>query len=634
MEPQTWDRIQEIYHSALPIPPGQRCDFVARACDFDPVLTKQICSLLKTESSPEFLEAPIFSLGLRILSTGDSIGLTDISDTDDDLLGSTIGGRYLVESRLADGGMARVYLARDLKLDPRRVVVKVLLDKSLRNERIVQKFRGEKKALAKLDHPGVVYILDDGELPDKKPYLVEQYVAGVSLRELIAAKPEGLPFDQAACIIRGIGSALSAVHRNGIYHRDLKPENIMLQELGPTEVQVKVVDFGIAKVKELLAGSSSADSVIMGTVAYMSPEQLRGDKAAAPSDVYSFAVVAYELLTGRRPFVADTQAHLLELQRKGIMAKPSELRPRLSADAQEIILNGLAFEPVARRRDAGEFGHLLSSALLAEKPPAAVGLDADISFRSGSAEVESLHSSGATRQGLESTFDRGSKSGAKRWLIFAGVAVFVLASMTAAYLLASRSPLLGGSGNSRSNPSSPHRTLTYSFTVQKMRDGLPDKDPFESSGDEVFENGDKFRLNVTSRQAGYLYVFNEGPTEKDQKVFTVIYPTPSTSEGSTRLEQNQDVQTNWNTFAGRAGTERFWIIWSANEVMPLEIARHEAFKNREGAITEASAAGILRDFLLDNSKLEPETTKDPAKQRTSVRANGDLLVKLLRLEHR
>src|SRR5688572_5485803 len=117
MEPHTWDRIQEIYYSALPIPHGQRCGFVARECDFDPVLTKQVCSLLKAdESSPQFLEAPIFSLGLRILSTDDSTEL-DISDAIDELIGSTIDNRYVVERRLAKGGMAQVYLARDLSVD-------------------------------------------------------------------------------------------------------------------------------------------------------------------------------------------------------------------------------------------------------------------------------------------------------------------------------------------------------------------------------------------------------------------------------------------------------------------------------------------------------------------------------------
>lgn len=594
MEPYIWDRIQEIYHSALPVPPGERCDFVARACDFDLDLTKQICSLLKAdESSPEFLKAPVFDLGLRIFSRNLTES-SDISDSDDHLVGSIVDDRYVVERRLAKGGMAQVYLARDLSVDPKRVVLKVLLDESLRNEEIVRKFQGEKKALAHVAHPGVVTILDAGVLPGKKPYLVMEYVAGVSLRELIDAKPEGLPFERAAFIIRGIGSALNAVHRNGIYHRDLKPENIMLQNLGATEEQVKVVDFGIAKVKASLTGPTPIeDSVTMGTVAYMSPEQLHGDNVSAPSDVYSFAVVAYELLTGRRPFVFDTPAHLWELQRQGIRAKPTALRPKLSEDGEAIILNGLSFEPRARCH-AGEFGDGLSGALLADAPtPPVVG--------------------------------RKLRPG--RWLVLAAATVLLLAVVTGAYWLVWR-PWFGTTTNTRSLP---HRTLTYSLTVQKMRDGQPDQAPFESLEPKVFKSGDRFRLNVSSRQAGYLYVFSQGPPE--QEAFNIIFPTPAANEGTARLEQNQDLHTSWNTFTGETGTERLWIVWSQNPLVQLEIARHEAFKSQEGAITDASVAKTLKDFLSEHAKPEPEATRDSAKQRISLRANGDLLVKLLELEH-
>jgi len=167
-----------------------------------------------------------------------------------------------------------------------------------------------------------------------------------------------------------------------------------------------------------------------------------------------------------------------------------------------------------------------------------------------------------------------------------------------------------------------------------MRDGLPYKEPFESSGQEIFESGYRFRLNVSNRQAGYLYVFNQGPPEKDQTSFTIIYPTPATNDGSARLEQNQNAQTNWNTFSGESGTERFWIVWSANEVPSLEMARYEAFQNKEGAIADAGVRQSLGDFLSQHANPSPETTKDTAKQRTSLRVDGDLLVKLVELEHR
>lgn len=647
MEPHVWDRIQEVYFLALPLSATQRIDFVEQECGSDPLLIREISSLLQAdESDSRFLEASVFELGLRIINSDNRIPSPEVSDAADELVGSTIDGRYVVVRRLAVGGMARVYVAHDLRLSPRRVVVKVLLDESLRNEWVVQKFEEERVALARVDHPGVVIILDAGELLDKKPYLVMQYVEGISLREMIATNPEGIEFPRAASIIRGIGSALNAVHKKGIYHRDLKPENIMLQRLSPAEEHVKVLDFGIAKVKESLIGPSTPMGArTMGTIAYMSPEQLNGDRVEAASDLYSFAIIAFEMLTGRRPFVADTPAHLVKLQRQGVRAKPADLRPRLPEEAEAIILNGLAFEARDRSLSVSEFTSRLSRALLAGADDG-FEREASSGLSSGAAStpdlanpLDSLQSPRAdsTAQPRETKSISKKESRPKRWLVLAVAAVLLIGVMTGAYWLISRNGgLLGKPANSRSGSSAPHRTLTYSLTVQKMRDGQRYQDPFESSGKGTFENGDKFRLNVSSRQAGYLYVFNEGPPEKDQTSFTIIYPMP-TNENS-RLEQNQEMQTNWNTFSGEKGTERFWIIWSATEVMPMEIARHEGFKNKEGAIIDAEVVRNLKNFLSEHSTPEPETAKDTAKdtakQRTTVRTSGDLLVKMLELEHR
>ena len=167
-----------------------------------------------------------------------------------------------------------------------------------------------------------------------------------------------------------------------------------------------------------------------------------------------------------------------------------------------------------------------------------------------------------------------------------------------------------------------------------MRDGKPYKEPFESSGQEIFENGYKFRLNVSSPQSGYLYVFNEGADEKSGMSFTIIYPTPATNKGSAKLDANQTTQTNWNTFAGQAGAEQFWITWSASPVAELEVARDAAFKSKEGALMEAAMVRTVKEFLTKHSDPKAETTKDTAKQQTGVRGSGELLVKLVELEHR
>jgi len=283
------------------------------------------------------------------------------------LVGAILDGRYLIEKELGHGGVGAVYLARDHKLHDKPVVVKILLEKSLRDAWFMQKFQQEKEALARVDHPGVVGILDMGELPDGKPYIVMQYVEGMALRDAIKAKPEGMDLERVASMIKQIGAALSAVHEKKIYHRDLKPENIMLQALGRGDEQVKIVDFGIAKIKEsVIAPSTITGTATAGTIVYMSPEQLRGAKVSAAGDIYSLGVIAYEMVTGRRPFNPDTTAHLSDMQREGVRAKPSDLRPRLPDEAERIMLKALAFEPTARYQNAGEFGDALALALMNE----------------------------------------------------------------------------------------------------------------------------------------------------------------------------------------------------------------------------------------------------------------------------
>src|SRR5882757_9100053 len=252
------------------------------------------------------------------------------------LIGQLIAARYFTERELGHGGVGAVYLARDRKLHDKAVVIKVLLEKSLQNAWVVQKFQQEKEALARVDHPGVVGILDNGELPDGKPYLVMQFIDGVTLRSLI--KPERIPLERAADLIKQICRALAAAHDKGIFHRDLKPENIMLQSYGGGEEQVKIIDFGIAKLKDSIVAPSTVTGATAGTVSYMAPEQLSGRPVSAAMDIYAMGAIAYELVTGRKPFNPETGFELLEMQRAGVRVRPADLRPSVSEDAERIIL--------------------------------------------------------------------------------------------------------------------------------------------------------------------------------------------------------------------------------------------------------------------------------------------------------
>lgn len=280
---------------------------------------------------------------------------------DDTLIGSMLDSRYLVKRKLGQGGFGVVYLASDEKMMSRLVVVKCLQEDEVGNEWSLRKFKQEMEALARVDHPSIVGVLDTGQLPSGKPYIVMQFIDGYSLRSLIT--PEGMDFWRAANIIRQIGRALTAAHDRGILHRDLKPENIMVQKLGDGEEQVKIIDFGIAKVKNSVVSSTSIGDRTVGTIAYMSPEQLSAAPVSTASDVYCFAVIAYEMLTGRRPANPESAYQLLEMQRSGVRVKPIDLRPGLSELAQAVILKGLSFDPKDRHQRARDFADLLAGVL-------------------------------------------------------------------------------------------------------------------------------------------------------------------------------------------------------------------------------------------------------------------------------
>ena len=630
MERLLWDRIQEIYSSTLKVDHSLRREFVANACDHDPVLEHEVNSLLRAdESAAGFLETPVFEIGLKILSSSGANGGNRASVSAlDDLLGKTIEGRYLIESELGHGGMGKVYLARDLMLHNRHVVIKILLQASLQNAYVVKKFKQEVEALARIDHPGVVNVLSAGQLPDRTPYIAMQYVRGVTLRSQILS--EGMNLERAAAILKQIGEALEDIHEKGIFHRDLKPDNIMLQSLSSGTELVKVVDFGIAKVKDSMVAPSTVDNVAVGTVVYMSPEQVRGvERLTAASDIYSMGVIAYEMVTGRRPFNPTSAAQLLEMHRDGVRVKPVDLRANISTEAQAIILRALSFERAARYQSAAEFGDTLARSLLNEEetapsPRATQGrysrelnhLPTTVPAEAEGWQPRPIKNSGDTSGDLNHrTFKLGKFQ-------FAAVGILLAILIGVAVALWPHQP----------PPEA--RAFTYYLTVQRMRDNKPFGDPFDSTGREIFESGDKFRLNVSTSDPGYLYLFNEGPPESDRSSFSILYPTPATNKGSATLGADQWMQTNWNTFGGAAGPENFWIVWSATPVTQLESAKAEAFKDPNGALIGASLDAVKAFLTAKQNESNPHYTTDKNTHQATVRGTGDVIVKMVKFEHR
>jgi serine/threonine-protein kinase len=257
--------------------------------------------------------------------------------------------RYQIERELGRGGMSIVYVAKDLKLLGKRVVIKVLLDESTEDDWIQRKFQQEMEALARIDHPGVIGALDTGDMPDGKRFLVMQYVEGETLRQALRTGPMALT--RAAHLLRQIASALGAAHEKQVWHRDLKPENVMIQKLAGGEEHAKLIDFGIAGIQNSVF--EGPQTKVAGSLSYMAPEQFAGNPSAA-SDIYALGVIAYEMVTGSKPFTGQNMAHLISAE-GARPSPPSASRPDLPEAAGACILKAMAFSPEKRYAAALEF---------------------------------------------------------------------------------------------------------------------------------------------------------------------------------------------------------------------------------------------------------------------------------------
>jgi beta-lactam-binding protein with PASTA domain/tRNA A-37 threonylcarbamoyl transferase component Bud32 len=262
-----------------------------------------------------------------------------------------LGGRYELDGVVGRGGMAEVYRARDIRLD-RIVAIKTLRSDLARDHIFQARFRREAQSAASLNHPAVVAVYDTGEDVSEGapvPYIVMEYVDGRTLRDLLRADRRLLP-ERAMELVDGILRALDYSHRGGIVHRDIKPANVMITRNG----DVKVMDFGIARAMADSAATMTQTAQVIGTAQYLSPEQARGERVDARSDIYSTGCVLYELLTGQPPFTGDSPVAIAYQHVREEPIPPSQIDPEIPQWADAIVLKAMAKDPVHRYQSAGE----------------------------------------------------------------------------------------------------------------------------------------------------------------------------------------------------------------------------------------------------------------------------------------
>jgi eukaryotic-like serine/threonine-protein kinase len=264
----------------------------------------------------------------------------------DPLTGRVLDGRYAVTARIAHGGMATVYQATDSRLD-REVALKVMHAELARDEEFVRRFVGEAKSVARLSHQNVVAVFDQGA-DGPFLYLAMEYVPGRTLKQMLRDSGRFSPAT-ALEIMTAVLDGLAAAHASGIVHRDVKPENVLVTGDG----RVKVADFGLARAQS--AAGHTRSGLLIGTVAYVPPEQVTGDSTGPRGDVYSAGVMLFELLTGRLPFTGDTPLSVAYQHVNQDVPPPSALVPGLPAAIDQLVLTATSRDPARRFADAGEF---------------------------------------------------------------------------------------------------------------------------------------------------------------------------------------------------------------------------------------------------------------------------------------
>jgi beta-lactam-binding protein with PASTA domain/tRNA A-37 threonylcarbamoyl transferase component Bud32 len=260
----------------------------------------------------------------------------------DPMLGRLIDGRYQVRSRIARGGMATVYLATDLRLE-RRVAIKIMHGHLADDNSFKARFVQEARSAARLAHPNVVNVYDQGQDADMA-YLVMEYLPGITLRDLIKDYGRLTP-EQTMDILEAVLAGLAAAHKAGIVHRDLKPENVLLADDG----RIKIGDFGLARA---VNNNTATGQALLGTIAYLSPELVTRGIADARSDIYALGIMTFEMLTGEQPYVGEAPMQIAYQHANDTVPMPSSKVPTVPRELDELVLWATARDPEQRPRDA------------------------------------------------------------------------------------------------------------------------------------------------------------------------------------------------------------------------------------------------------------------------------------------
>jgi predicted Ser/Thr protein kinase len=521
---QHWQRIRDVLERALELPEDERAAFLDRECGAGTSDRDEVESLLAAVAVPVWFDRPLIAPDLEVTAEVSQVQLA----------GERIGP-YELQELIGVGGMGTVYRAVDTRLG-RRVALKVISRKDgTREERA--RFLREAKAASSLNHPNIVTIYEYDSAGDRD-FIAMEFIDGRTLRQLLDTTT--LPLPAALAYAKQVAAGLARAHSVGIVHRDLKPNNIMVNADGVA----KVLDFGLAR-QATLQGRRSDDvtadatvlttvGAVLGTPAYMSPEQATGEPVDYRSDIFSFGIVLYEIACGKSPFKGPNPRATMH-QIATLAPQPvNQVNRSVPRQLAELIDHCLQKNPADRPPSMAAVADCLDGLIHADVPAAKVS---------------------------------------RRYALIAG-----LAAIGAGIAWYSRRAVV----TDPQPVTAPEPKLKFSVEAQQLSGGQPAAEPRTVLTAEVFEGVWRFRLHAEVLQAGFVYFIDDGPDRTGVYQLSVL--------ASASLAAGQRLETKWFRLEGKPGTERLWVVWAKDSIPDLD-------STVSGGLADEALAGRIRALL-------------------------------------
>jgi serine/threonine protein kinase len=609
-------------------------------------------------------------------------------------VGAVLDKKYHLDKLIGEGGMGQVYRATHIELG-KHFAIKILPPAVATGEKAaLERFLNEAKTIAKINHENVINISDFGTAEDSGlVYLVMEYLKGMTLKEMIEKKKR-LGYREMVLILEKVCDAMTLVHGKGIVHRDLKPHNIFLARGEDDNAIIKVLDFGIAIMGDKRYTKTGQ---LIGSVEYMSPEHCNGKELDARSDIYTLGVDLYEMITGRVPF-PESEKGPSEILYQHLFQQPSplfKLRPDIPEQLEEVVLRALNKNPKLRQQTVRQLSEEFKKALMKADDSLSETLepinlssisqyDDTVTARNTPVKspaeyatklIEASHDQGTSRVGSRTEKKilkdpekergiRASKPTAdmetpqpapgvesrpeqkkSRASLLVAVALFLIAATVAIIAWPRIDQKANGNISSGDNsiaapPAIRERSISYWGELQRYKSTKPVGEPVKLTGgiagETYFSSGDGIKFFLTSSENGFLYIVTqESGTGNEMPNYTILFPTPGASSNSSGISPHRAISTEECIFEGKTGTEKVFIVWSANQLPEFEEMIRKWVNESAGAeIKDPEQVKFVSNFLEKHSGSRPQLEYDGTNERVNLRSREEILVYPLKLNHR